>query len=83
MDDLHISNFASLVKQLTRRNGRQVLIAVHDRELFDYLSLELTPASPDEELLAIVLDRTYGQSVITHDRLRFNEDTSLSPSPAA
>ena len=83
MDDLHISNFASMVKQLTRRNGRQVVIAVHDRELFDYLSLELTPASPGEELLAIVLDRTYGQSIVTHERLKFNEDTSLSPSPAA
>ena len=83
MDDLHISNFASLVKQLTRRNGRQVVIAVHDRELFDYLSLELSPASANEELLAIVLDRTYGQSVITHDRLTYVEDTSLSPSPAA
>lgn len=83
MDDLHISNFASLVKQLTRRNSRQVLIAVHDRELFDYLSLELSPASPNEELLEIVLDRTYGQSVITHKRLTYKEDTSLSPSPAA
>jgi exonuclease SbcC len=83
MDDLHISNFAALVKQLTRRNGRQVLIAVHDRELFDYLCLELSPASSGEDLLAIVLDRTYGQSVIRHERLSFNEETAILPHPAA
>lgn len=83
MDELHVSNFASLVKQLTRHNGQQVVIAVHERELFDYLALELTPASPGEELLAIELDRTFGQSVVSHERLIFSEDTALSPSPAA
>lgn len=83
MDELHISNFASMVKQLTRHNGQQVVIAVHERELFDYLALELTPGSPGEELLAIELDRTYGQSVVSHERLVFSEDTALSPSPAA
>ena len=83
MDDLHISNFAAMVKQLTRRNGRQVLIAVHQRELFEYLALELTPASPGEEQLQIVLDRTYGRSVIQVERLEFREDHALVPTTAA
>ncbi|KSU82834.1 MULTISPECIES: AAA family ATPase [Rhodococcus] len=83
MDELHISNFASMVKQLTRQNGRQVVIAVHERELFDYLSLELTPASVGEEVLTVELERTYGRSVITWDRLQFREDTALTPIHAA
>lgn len=83
MDDLHVSNFASMIKQLTRRYGRQVVIAVHERELFDYLALELSPASPGEELLTVVLDRTYGESIITSTRITHREDTALSPSPAA
>ena len=83
MDELHVSNFASMVKQLTRQNGRQVLIAVHERELFDYLALELTPASAGEEVLTVELERTYGKTVITWDRLQFSEDTALSPIPAA
>lgn len=83
MDDLHVSNFAALVKQLSRRNGRQVIVAVHERELFEYLALELTPASPGEEVLTVLLDRTYGRTVVRHDRLRFHEDTALDPSPAA
>lgn len=83
MDDLHVSNFAAMVKQLTRRNGRQVLIAVHERELFDYLALELTPGSQNEELLTVVLDRTYGESVISWSRLKYSEDTALTPISAA
>jgi exonuclease SbcC len=83
MDDLHVSNFAAMVKQLTRRNGRQVVIAVHERELFDYLTLELTPGSPNEELLTVVLDRTYGESVISWSRVKYREDTALEPISAA
>lgn len=83
MDDLHVSNFAAMVKQLTRRHNRQVVVAVHERDLFEYLALELTPASPGEEVIKIDLDRTYGRTVLTHERLRFREDTALTPSPAA
>jgi len=83
MDDLHVSNFASLVKQLIRTNQRQVIIAVHERKLFDYLALELSPASPDEQLLTVVLDRTYEQSVISHERVRYAEDMALTPGDAA
>lgn len=83
MDELHVANFASMVKQLTRQNGRQVIIAVHERELFEYLSLELTPASQGEEVLTVELERTYGRSVITWDRLQFHEDNALTPISAA
>ncbi len=83
MDDLHVSNFAAMVKQLSRRYDRQVVIAVHERELFDYLALELTPASPEEQVLKILLDRTYGRTTIAHSRLEYHEDNALTPSPAA
>lgn len=83
MDELHVSNFAAMVKQLTRKNGRQVVIAVHERELFDYLSLELTPASAGEEVITVELERTYGKSVINWNRMQFSEDTALAPLPAA
>lgn len=83
MDDVHISNFAALIKQVVRRAGRQVIIAVHQKELFEYLALELTPASPGEQQLQIVLDRTYGQSDIRVQRLEFSEDRSLESHSAA
>lgn len=57
MDEVHISQFAALLRTLTRDHGRRVIIAVHDRPLFEYLALELSPASPGEGLVAVELSR--------------------------
>jgi exonuclease SbcC len=40
---------------LSKQNDRQVIIAVHERELFDYLALELSPAYEGDELITIEL----------------------------
>lgn len=77
MDDLHVANFASLVKQLTRRHGRQVVLAVHQRELFEYLKLELTPAAPDQSLVAVSLDRAHGVTDVAIERVPYEPDDSL------
>ena len=42
MDELHVAQFAALLRTLTRGHTRRVVIAVHERALFDYLALELT-----------------------------------------
>ncbi|MGE3703384.1 MAG: AAA family ATPase, partial [Hyphomicrobiaceae bacterium] len=44
MDEVHIAQFAALLRTLSMEHGRQVIIAVHEKPLFDYLSLELSPA---------------------------------------
>lgn len=77
MDDFHVANFAAMVRQLSRTHGRQIIIAVHERELFDYLSLELTPASPDQELLTVTLQRADGETTISQERIRFEQDHAL------
>jgi exonuclease SbcC len=56
MDDVHIAQFAALLRTL-KQHGRQVIIAVHDRTLFDYLSLELSPAFNGDRLITIELGR--------------------------
>jgi hypothetical protein len=43
---VHIAQFAALLRD------RQVVIAVHERALFDYLTLELSPAFPGDSLIA-------------------------------
>lgn len=78
MDDLHVANFAAMVKQLTRRNGRQVVIAVHQRELFDYLALELTPASERESVRLVTLERNYGRTSIVSELRGFVADSALA-----
>lgn len=55
MDEVHVAQFAGLVRLLSKQNSRQVIIAVHERELFDYLALELSPAYEGDELITIEL----------------------------
>ncbi len=64
MDEVHVAQFAGLIRVLARQHERQVIIAVHERELFDYLALELSPAYEGDELLTIEL----GERSLEHDR---------------
>lgn len=64
MDEVHISQFAALLRTLSKDHGRQVIIAVHEKPLFDYLCLELSPAFDGDRLITIELGRTAsGESV--------------------
>jgi exonuclease SbcC len=55
MDEVHIAQFAGLMRVLSKHHKRQVIIAVHERELFQYLALELSPAFEGDELITIEL----------------------------
>jgi exonuclease SbcC len=78
MDDVHIANFAALLRTLSKEHGRQVMIAVHDRQLFEYLRLELSPAYPDDSLLTLELTRSARQDTMCiSERLGFQEETAL------
>ena len=57
MDDVHIAHFAALLRTLSKEHDRQVIVAVHDRQLFEYLRLELSPAYEDDSLLTLELTR--------------------------
>lgn len=76
MDDIHIAQFAGLLKTLTRQKKRQVIIAVHEKPLFDYLALELSPASENDSLITVELARgatgqtTYSTNLVTWDPKR-------------
>lgn len=55
MDEVHIAQFAGLMRVLSKQHKRQIVIAVHERELFEYLALELSPAFEGDELITIEL----------------------------
>lgn len=57
MDEVHVSQFAALLRTLSKEQGRQIVIAVHERPLFEYLALELSPAFDGDRLLTIELGR--------------------------
>jgi exonuclease SbcC len=59
MDDVHIAQFAALLRTPSKGAGRQVVVAVHERALFDYLTLELSPAFPGDTLITVEISRTF------------------------
>jgi exonuclease SbcC len=80
MDEVHISQFAALLRTLAKEHHRQVIITVHDRPLYDYLCLELSPAFSGDELITIELGMSAaGQSRVVTRRRGFEPDTALKP----
>jgi exonuclease SbcC len=55
MDEVHIAQFAALLRTLAREHRRQIVIAVHERPLFEYLALELSPAFSGDKLVTVEL----------------------------
>lgn len=78
MDDVHIAHFAALLRTLSKEHDRQVVIAVHDRQLFEYLRLELSPSTPKDSLITLELSRGPRRDTLCqHERLTYREETAL------
>jgi len=58
MDELHVAQFAALLRTLAKREHRQLIIAIHERPLFEYLSLELSPAFVGDKLITIEVSKS-------------------------
>lgn len=79
MDDIHISQFAALLRSVSKGLDRQVVLAVHDRALFDYLALEISPAFPGDRLITVELSQTTdGKTVATPQELTFKPETAIA-----
>jgi exonuclease SbcC len=57
MDEVHIAQFAALLRTLSKQKDRPVIVAVHEKPLFDYLALELSPAFRGDSLITVELNR--------------------------
>jgi exonuclease SbcC len=57
MDDIHVVQLAALLRSLVRETNRQLLVAVHERAMFDYLALELGPTRAGDSLITLELSR--------------------------
>lgn len=58
MDELHVAQFAALLHTLAKRENRQLIIAIHERPLFEYLSLELSPAFVGDRLITFEVSKS-------------------------
>lgn len=59
MDDVHATNLAALFRSLAYHPTapRQLILAVHDKALFEYLALELGPTKEGEVLVEVRVTR--------------------------
>jgi len=81
MDEMHVAQLAALLRTVSRQHERQVILAIHERPLFDYLSLELSPGRPKDRLITIELSRERGgDTLVRPTYLTFEEDRAV---PAA
>jgi len=78
MDEVHISQFAALMRVLAKQHDRQIVLAIHERELFQYLRLELSPAFEGDELITIELsNEADGGTIAAATRHTWNPDDIL------
>ena len=72
---MHIAQFAALLRSLSKGVGRQVIVAVHERALFDYLTLELSPAFAGDSLITVEISRGYdGVTIAKPTPHKFEDD---------
>lgn len=79
MDEVHIAQFAAVLRTLSSQMQRQVIVAVHERSLFDYLALELSPAFEGDRLNVIELGRNaVGQTISRWDPRLYVADRAIA-----
>ena len=76
MDDIHVTQLANLLRAIVREAGRQLVLSVHERSLYEYLCLELGPTRENDSLIAIevVRDREGDTSTVQHERRSWKPD---------
>jgi exonuclease SbcC len=79
MDEVHIAQLAALLRTLSKVHHRQVILAVHEKPLFDYLTLELSPAFPTDRLATIELSRNAsGETLVKYEPRIWRQDTAIA-----
>src|SRR5947209_16739835 len=79
MDEVHVAQFAALLRTLAREHARRIVIAVHERPLFDYLALELSPGRQSENLITVELSRSQEGTTLAEPRYHtFGKDPALA-----
>jgi exonuclease SbcC len=79
MDEVHVAQFAALLRTVAHEHARRIVIAVHERPLFDYLALELSPGRAAESLVTVELSRSQEGTTLVQPQYRpFDEDIAFA-----
>lgn len=77
MDDVHIAQFAALLRTFAKGLGKQVVVAVHERALFEYLTLELSPAFVGDSLITVEISRNFAGDAVADPHFYAFEDDKV------
>lgn len=77
MDDVHIAQFAALLRTFSKGLGKQVVVAVHERALFEYLTLELSPAFAGDSLITVEISRNFAGDAVADPHFYAFEDDKV------
>ncbi len=80
MDELHTVQLAALLRMISKRStGQQIIVAVHERSLFDYLTFELAPSFEGDRLITVELDHdAEGNAFAESDYHEFEPETAVA-----
>lgn len=77
MDDVHIAQFAALLRTFSKGLDKQVVVAVHERALFEYLTLELSPAFAGDSLITVEISRNFAGDAVADPHFYVYEDDKV------
>lgn len=79
MDDVHITQMAALLRTLSKGMNRQIVVAVHERALFDYLTLELSPSFQGDSLITVEVSKSFeGKTVVSAQTYGYEKDPAIA-----
>lgn len=79
MDDVHITQLAALLRTLSKGMNRQIVVAVHERALFDYLTLELSPSFEGDRLIAVEISKNFaGDTIVEPREFNYKKDAAIA-----
>jgi exonuclease SbcC len=70
---------AALLRTLSKGMERQIVVAVHERALFDYLTLELSPSFQGDSLITVEVSKNFeGNTVVSAQTYGFEKDPAIA-----
>lgn len=79
MDEVHTIQLAALLRMLSKeQRTRQIVIAIHERSLFDYLAFELAPSFEGDRLITVKLSDEDGETTADCDVAQYEPETAVA-----
>lgn len=83
MDEVHIEEFGNILKFIKDQLGWQLIIALHDESIYQYLKRQLYPSKGEQSLVAYTLEMGASGTEVTQDIVTHFDPRSFLASEVA